>query len=351
MDIDLSPIDTAAAVVPESVKQNSYASTDEDVDELNSHYSEILDRSISTVPNYREKFSLNPFSLNNDSNTNSPIRPRILSTEYSQITFDSGVDINSEQKVYQPNTTLTIDEQSSEETIDQNDLFALSDDSLTESPENHLLSTSLNQTEQEIFYSVKSEINNENSLYSGYELETITDEEDDEYHYRRCKQNDSNELILTSKPVIPSSPPLSPSSPPPRPSPPPPPASYIPPQYEFKLPTFGEWIDRVFTSFLTEANQDQPQLNASSRSSSIDSTHGSRSTVNTSSSSQVTTVIENPNSKLAQTPDDDNNNDDDDEHSLNGKSLPHLKERERESNIRRRRKKVHSRGHSCTYQG
>jgi hypothetical protein len=276
-------------------KQISYESTDEDVDELNSNYSEVIDRSMLTIQNYREKFNTRLLSLNNQQNEinpNSTSRSRILSTEYSQMTHDSGVDILSEQKIYQPNTTLTIDEQSSEETTDQNDLFALSDDSLIESPRNNILSISFNQTEQETFFSAKSELNNEIDPYSGYELETITDEDDDHHSIK----NDSNELIITSEP------------------PPPPPPS-IPPQFEFKLPSFGEWIDRVFTTFLTETNQIQSQSLLSSRSSSIVSIHGSQSTINTSSSSQPITVLENQSLPCHQTQDDN------DEHSLNGKSL------------------------------
>ncbi len=319
MDTNSNVPDLSEPILDSQPKPISYASTDEDVDELNSHYSDGIDRSNSTIQNYREKLNPRFFSFNNEQNE-SPvkptIRPRALSTEYSQITLDSGVDIISEQKLYQPNTTLTIDEQSSEETTDQNDLFALSDDSLIESevqsPRNHLLlnpndlSNSLNQTEQEMFFSARSELNNEKDLYGGYELETISDEDDD-----HLIQNHSNELIVTSEPV-----------PPPPPSPPP----SIPPQFEFKLPSFGEWIDRVFTNFLSETNQNQAPSISSSRSSSIVSIHGSQSTINTSSSSQIITVLENRNlqnrSEVHQTQSwPRETGQDDDEHSLNGKDL------------------------------
>jgi hypothetical protein len=272
----------------------TYASTDEDVDELNSHYSDVIDRSNSLIQNSREKFNTHLLYLNdeqNENNTNSLIRSRIFSTEYSQITFDSGVDINSEQKIYQPNTTLTIDEQLSEEITDQNDPFDLSDDSLIESQinNNNLPSILINQTDQDTYFSVKNQLNNEIDPYSGYELEVISDEDDD-HHHHSIKYN-SNELILTSE-LLTSTP------------------SSIPPQFELKLPSFSEWIDRAFTTFLTETSQNQP-LSISSRCSSM---HGSQSTINTSSSSQAITVLENGNLQSSEAQDDD-------EHSLNGKSL------------------------------
>ncbi|CAF4716741.1 unnamed protein product, partial [Rotaria magnacalcarata] len=70
--------------------QISYASTDEDVDELNSRYFEDIDRSIMTADDYREKLNARLSSSINEQNenqTNSTFRPRILSTEYSQITI------------------------------------------------------------------------------------------------------------------------------------------------------------------------------------------------------------------------------------------------------------------------
>ncbi len=282
----------------------SYASTDEDVDELNSHYSDVLDRSNLTIQNFREKSNRRLSNESIENNRNSILCSRILSTESSQITLDSGVDIISEQKFYQPNRTLTIDEQSSEETTDQNDLFALSDDSLIDiQSKNHLTFNSndlSNSTEQEAFFSAKSELNIDKDPYSGYELETISDEDDDDDQQQPIK-DDSNEFIITSE--------LSPSIP----------SSFsIPSQFEFKLPTFGEWIERVFTTFLSETNQNQPLSISSSRSSSIVSIHGSQSTINTSSSSQIITVLENENyqNRFEQVEQND-----DDEHSLNGKYL------------------------------
>lgn len=261
------PLPTTAQQPILKPKQISYASTDEDVDELNSHYSEDIDRSLSTKQNYREKLTTRLLNLNNEQNENSISNSKIFSNEYSQITFDSGVDIISEQKIYQPNTTLTIDEQSSEELTDQNDLFALSDDSLIE-----IQPPSIDKTEQDTYFSAKSDLNYEKDPYSGYELETIPDEDDD----YQLENESLNDIILNSQP----------------PPPPPPPPS-IPSQFEFKLPSFGEWIDRVFTTFLAEANPNPSKSISSSRSSS----------------SHIITVLENPN--VLSYPDD--------EHSLNGK--------------------------------
>jgi len=299
-------------------KQISYASTDEDVDELNSHYYEEIDRSITTCEKFNPHISL----ANNENN----IDPKRLSTDYSQMTIDSGIDIISEQKLYQPNIPVTIDEQSSKDATNLNDLFISFDDSSIDiepkSPTNTLLlsnqflidnseiTMSINTTEQDTYFSARSEFNNEKDLYSGYELESITDEDDD-----YPSKDDSNEFILISE----SSP--SATS---HPSP-----SLIPPQFEFKLPSFGEWINRAFNTFLSETDKNPPELIPSRRSSSDVSIHGSQSTINTtSSSSQVITVLENQN--LQNTSDDENialyqtqsssrNEEQDDDHSLNGK--------------------------------
>jgi len=307
------PIDPNSKKLDSIMKQISYASTDEDVDELNSHYSDVLDRSNLTIQNSCEKSNLHLLNEQTESNRNSISCSKILSTEYSQITLDSGVDIISEEKLYQPNRTLTIDEQSSEETTDQNDLFALSDDSSIDmQSNNHFhfnpndLSNSMNYyTDQETYFSAKSELTTDKDQYSGYELVTISDEDDDHHHHQPMK-DDSNEFIITTE-LSPPLPPASSSS-----------SFSIPSQFEFKLPSFGEWIDRVFTTFLTETNQNQPLSVSSSRSSSIVSIHGSQSTINTSSSSQVITVLENENyqnlSERARKEEQD-----DDEHSLNGK--------------------------------
>ena len=122
------------SISPLKSKLNPYASTDEDVDEFNLDYSDDIERSTTTIQTYRDRLNVR---LNSESNEFGTSRPRILSTECSQITFDSGVDIASEQKMFQQKT----DEQYSEQTANQNDLFALSDDSLLdiESPQSHEL--------------------------------------------------------------------------------------------------------------------------------------------------------------------------------------------------------------------
>jgi hypothetical protein len=275
-------------------KINYYASTDEDVDEFNLDYSEDIDRS-ATIQTYRDRLDAR---LNSEKNS---FRPRIVSTEISQITHDSGVDIISEQKISQPK----IDEQYSEQTTNQNDLFALSDDSLLdiESPQiNELLlkppptineqslidesdggksylsaltdSQLIPKTERgptntsEQYYSAESEFNTSlsfptNDLYSGYELENISDD-DEKIHSNHDNNNKdiSQQVSQTSST-----------------------------KFEFKLPSFGDWIDQVFTTFLAETNQ-QPTSTSTSRSSSIISIHTSQNTIDTSSS-QLLTVIEN----------------------------------------------------------
>ncbi len=274
---------------PPKLKLNSYASTDEDVDEFNLDFSEDIDR--PTIQTYRDRLDAR---LNSEKNSS---RSRILSTEYSLITLDSGVDdIVSEPKISQ----LKIDEQYSEQTTNQNDLFVLSDDSLLdiESPQitDLLLKTPSTINERSIsitdesddgksylstitdfqlipktdrgpsntseqYYSAESEFNtslsfHNNDPYSGYELENISD--DDE------KENKSKSPQLSGS---------------------------ISPRFQFKLPSFGDWIDRVFTTFLSETNQ-QPTSASTSRSSSIISIHTSQNTID-SSSSQLLTVIEN----------------------------------------------------------
>lgn len=275
-------------------KINSYESTDEDVDELNMDYSEDIDQSIPTVQTYRDKLNAR---LNTETNH---FRSRILSTEYSQITLDSGVDIASEQKISQPK----IDEQYSEETANQNDLFALSDDSLLdiEPPQNNDLllkppviitersfslteesddvksyltaitdSPKLNKNERgrlhtsDQYYSAESEFNTSlsfqnNDLYNSYELETISDDDGERKNVEENERNVSGRFS---------------------PSP--------TPRHDFKLPSFGDWIDHIFTTFLAETNQ---HSTSTSRSSSIMSIHTSQNTIDTSSS-QVFTVIEN----------------------------------------------------------
>jgi hypothetical protein len=285
-------INDCSSSSPKQKKINSYESTDEDVDELNMDYSEDIDQSTATAQTYRDRLNAR---LNTETNH---FRPRILSTEYSLITVDSGVDIVSEQKISQPK----IDEQYSEETANQNDLFALSDDSLLdiEPPQSNdvvlkppaiINEQSLSSTEEsediksyltaitdsplvnkiqrgksntsDQYYSAESEFNTSlsfqnNDLYNSYELETISDEEGGER--KIINQDVSVELS-------------------PSPS----------PQFHFQLPSFGDWIDQIFTTFLAETNQ---HSTSTSRSSSAMSIHTSQNTIDTSSS-QVLTVIEN----------------------------------------------------------
>lgn len=311
-------------------KQISYASTDEDVDELNSRCFEDIDRSLMIIEDYREKLNTRIASSINDQSpnqTNSSFRSRILSTEYSQITIDSGVDITSEQKICQLNATLIIDESSSEQITDRNDVFNLSDDSLMEQNSlllNPLLNQSINEqsdlslstskTEQDsTFFTAKSDLTDSNQLYSTYELEVISDEEDD-YPVK----DETNELLITTESTRPRAD-QTPS---------------IPSIFEFKLPSFGEWIDRAFTSFLSDTASNSHNSMGSSRSSSISSIHTSNATTNTSSSSYPITVL---NTNCLHNASHDGNinmqqveilsnkeEDDDEEHSLNGKYIIYL---------------------------
>ena len=109
------------------------------------------------------------------------------------------------------------------------------------------------------YYSAESEFNTSlsfpnNDPFSGYELENVVDDEE-------AIPRDSPRKISRS------------------PS----------PQLDFKLPTFGDWIDQVFTTFLAQTNQ---QSTSTTRSSSVISIHTSPNTIDTSSS-QLLTVIEN----------------------------------------------------------
>ncbi|CAF0791943.1 unnamed protein product [Rotaria sp. Silwood1] len=282
-------------------KLNSYASTDEDVDEFNLDCSDHIDRSLTTIQTYRDK--LNARLQAEQSDTNST-RRRITSMEYSQNTIDSGVDILSEQKLLQSK----IDEQYSEETTNQNDLFALSDDSLLdiESPQINDLSLkpisiinekSISLTEEsnegksfltaitdfpliitsergpsntsEHYYSAESEFNTSLSFQNN-DTSNIN-----EYENNNTNNNDHNEINNPNLEI-----------------------QQISSEYSqtntidmnVKISTFGDWIDQVFTTFLAETNQQQSS--STSRSSSIISIHTSTNTIDTSSS-QVLTVIEN----------------------------------------------------------
>ena len=290
---------SSAAKLP----SNAYASTDEDVDELYLDDSESIDRRpMATIQNYRDRLNAR---VNNSSETILPARSRLVSTEHSQITHDSGVDILSEQKVSQ----AKIDEHCSERTTNQNE----SDDSLLdiETPHTHEVSSRtpplivheqsisltdeldggksylsvlndypiVNRTERalndhsEPYFSAESDFNTSLVFpsadpYSGYELENITDDED------VIPQESAPEMTLPAAAAA-SSPPRTTTT------------------IDFQLPTFGDWIDQVFTTFLAETHQ---QSASTSRSSSIVSIHTSQNTIDTSSS-QVLTVIENKNDK------------------------------------------------------
>jgi hypothetical protein len=277
---------------PPKPKINSY-STDEDVDELYLDDSEDIDRPIATIQTYRDRLNAR---INPEMDST---RPRLFSTEHSQITHDSGVDILSEQKV----SRTKINEPYSEQTANPNE----SDDSLLDietTRTNELLSKSpppiiqeksisftdeseegktyltaltdyqlMNKTDRaltntsEHYYSAESEFNTSlsfptNDPYSGYELQNVSDDEEQQQPI----------------PKAPSPPEVSRS-----PS----------PKFNFKLPTFGDWIDQVFTTFLAETNQ-QTRSASTSRSSSIISMHTSQNTIDTLSS-QVITVIDNAN--------------------------------------------------------
>ncbi|CAF4133646.1 unnamed protein product [Rotaria socialis] len=275
-------------------KLNSYASTDEDVDEFNLDYSDGVNRSATTtIQTYRDRLNarLNPEQLE----TNSTNR-KFLSTECSQVTIDSGVDIASEQKLFQ----LKIDEQYSEETTNQNDLFALSDDSLLDIESPYMNDLSLKPSfiikqQQLRSYTDDSEggrsyltaITDIPSLTKTDRVPSNTSEQyysaDSDFNTSLSLANNDIEFENQTHPgqgIQELSPDQSSASST---------ASPIPPEIDSQLPAFGDWIDGVFTAFLAETNQ---QSNSTSRSSSILSVHISQHTIDTSSS-QVLTVIEN----------------------------------------------------------
>ncbi|CAF1627849.1 unnamed protein product, partial [Adineta ricciae] len=279
-------------------KQISYASTDEDVDEFNSHCSETLDQS-----------------------SRNGATPRTYSNQSSlEQSFD--IEVNRGHDVNQTNLNALLDEPVSEEITNHNDNLTISDDSLVntefQSPlihftaENSEPTTSVYTAEQEMFFSAKSELTTEKDFYSGYELESITDEEDDD-----ARKDDFNEYLIISESSTASSTTHS------APTPPAPPPSSIPPEFEFKLPSFGEWINRAFNTFLSEADQTPYETISTSRSSSDVSIHGSQSTINTSSSSQIVTVRENRNLSKDESIDfcpTQSTSNNDDEQSLNDMS-------------------------------
>ena len=295
----LSPPPPPPARARSKPKSNSSASTDDDVDELNLDYSDEIDRSTATMQAYLDQLQSRLTTDYPPLPPPAPFRARIMSMEYSQITADSGVDLASEQHKPAP---ATIDELLSEGTANQNDLFALSDDSLldVESPrsndvatrtvpsaaEKSLLSLTEGSDEgktyltaitnsarqakaeparantSEIYYSAESEVNTSsassslaanNDLYSGYELENISDDEDTAQRSDVAEKSPADDD-----------------------------------QFNFKLPSFSDWIDRVFTDFLAETKQEPV---SSTCSLSTVSTHASHDTID-SSSSQILTIIE-----------------------------------------------------------
>ncbi|CAF4725285.1 unnamed protein product, partial [Rotaria socialis] len=221
---------------------------------------------------------------------------KFLSTECSQVTIDSGVDIASEQKLFQ----LKIDEQYSEETTNQNDLFALSDDSLLDIESPYMNDLSLKPSfiikqQQLRSYTDDSEggrsyltaITDIPSLTKTDRVPSNTSEQyysaDSDFNTSLSLANNDIEFENQTHPgqgIQELSPDQSSASST---------ASPIPPEIDSQLPAFGDWIDGVFTAFLAETNQ---QSNSTSRSSSILSVHISQHTIDTSSS-QVLTVIEN----------------------------------------------------------
>ena len=263
-------------------KLNSYASTDEDVDELNLDSSEDIDRSAITIQTYRDRLAAR---LHGEQPA---IRSRMVSTEYSQITLDSGVDFGSEPRVLQPR----IDELFSEETANQNDLFALSDDSLLdiESPQSqelafrsppmiHERSSSVNEESDEgrSFSTAitddpvpsKTERGPSNTSETYYSAES-------EFNTSLSPPNNDREPVTDAEGqhelVPPPSPPLEAST-------------------DVRMPSFSDWIDRVFTDFLADT---RPDSISSSRSSSLVSMHASHTTIDSSSSAVVTVIERHP---------------------------------------------------------
>lgn len=287
----------APAYTPRKRKLKSYASTDEDVDDLNVDSSEDVDQSAMTIQTYRDRLTARLHA------EIKPSRPRFASTEYSQITVDSGVDIASEQKVSQPK----IDEHQSEETANQNDLFALSDDSLLDIEPSHanslLLRTpaitheqSVSLTEEsddfksyltavidvqiqqqadrgrsntsEQYYSAESEFNT-SLAFPAQDLQQSHELRDDSIEGQNQREAAPAEPDNEMSPVEA--------------------AQSSSPRFDLNAPSFGDWIDHVFTTFLAEASQ---RSAPASRSSSIISMQTNQSTIETSSS-QVSTVVEN----------------------------------------------------------
>lgn len=265
-------------------KSNSYASTDEDVDDLNVEYSEDIDRSLTTVQSYRQRLSERLLNEHDQQQQNQSTEPQMTLTEHSQITLDSGVDIISERKRF----STKIDEVM---VTNQNDLIMNSDDSLLDiesSPHANLqvpaiieeqsrsfqdesegksystaIADEFNQGKSERgpsntseqYYSAESEFNNTLSFINNDPL--IIDESDKDLI------EGSKQQMMTNQPST--------------------------QMQSSQIGSFSDWIDQVFTEFLSDTNA---QSALSSRSSSIISMQASSHNTIDSSSSQVLTVIE-----------------------------------------------------------
>lgn len=257
------------------------ASTDEDVDEFTMESPEDLDASPTTIQTYRDRLN---------ARLNLPETTQITSNEYSQLTHDSGVEVISEQKI----SSRPADEQiQSEGTLNVNDHFNVSDDSLLdivtrthstmheqsisfhdESDENRSYATAINDepiltkrdergptNNSDVYYSAESEFNTSLSFPTGDLVDTNEPEEEgDEVEEHHHHHHSSEE-----------------------------PTQYSPPVH-IQLPSFSDWIDRVFTDFLADPKQESSI--PSSRSSSLTSFQSSSQQTIDSSSSQVLTVIE-----------------------------------------------------------
>ena len=258
------------------------ASTDEDVDEFTMESPEDLDASPETIQTYRERLN---------ARLNLPETAQITLNEYSQLTHDSGVEVISEQKI----SSRPADEQiQSDRTPNVNDHFNASDDSLLdiatrthstmheqsisfhdESDENRSYATAINDdpilikrdergptNSSDVYYSAESEFNTSLSFPTGDLVGTNEpEEEDDEVEEQHHHHHHS-----TGEPT-----------------------QYSPPA-QIQMPSFSDWIDRVFTDFLADPKQESSI--PSSRSSSITSFQSSSQQTIDSSSSQVLTVIE-----------------------------------------------------------
>ena len=257
------------------------ASTDEDVDEFTMESTDDLHASPPTIQTYRD-------SLN--ARLNPPENFQLVSNEYSQLTHDSGVDIITDQRIpSRPND----DNLPSDGTPNANDQLILSDDSLLdivtrthstiyersasfheESDENRSYATAINDdpiptkrdgrgptNSSDVYYSAESEFNTSLS-FPTTEPEPEAEGEGEEHRHS------------TEQSISPS------------------------PPAHIQMPSFSDWIDRVFTDFLADPKQESIP---SSRSSSVASIQSSSQQTIDSSSSQMLTVIERTRSDLCLT--------------------------------------------------